>query len=242
MEVMATSKWVRTSAQKVRLVTRSIEGMPVDEALTILRFTPRAAARDVAKVVTSAVANAEHNYDLDRSVLRVARIDVNGAGILKRIRAGSRGHVGSKFRRSAHMTAVVATSDDYDRRIAKARVTAAENAAAPVVEEAPSTKSSAEKKKTTPQSEATSTSKETKVTSAENKVEAPKAKATAETHVEAPKAKATAETHVEAPKAKAKAETSDKPHTHGAAEASDETKGHTKKSSDAAEPSTGESE
>ena len=61
MEVVATAKWVRTTARKARLVTASVEGLPVAEALVILRFMPRAAARDVANVIKSAAANAEHN-------------------------------------------------------------------------------------------------------------------------------------------------------------------------------------
>jgi large subunit ribosomal protein L22 len=111
MEVVATAKWVRTTARKARLVTASIEGLPVAEALVILRFTPRAAARDVANVIKSAAANAEHNYNLDTSTLRVARIEVEAAAITKRFRPKPRGMSGSIFKRTAHLRAFV-TDDE----------------------------------------------------------------------------------------------------------------------------------
>jgi len=111
MEVVATAKWVRTTARKARLVTASVEGLPVAEALVILRFTPRAAARDVANVIKSAAANAEHNYNLDTSTLRVARVEVEAAAIIKRFRPKPRGMAGSIFKRTAHLRAFV-TNDE----------------------------------------------------------------------------------------------------------------------------------
>ncbi|MBV8528617.1 MAG: 50S ribosomal protein L22 [Candidatus Dormibacteraeota bacterium] len=110
MEVVATAKRVRITARKVRLVAHMVEGLPVAEALVVLRFSPRAAARDVAKVIKSAAANAEHNYNLDSSTLRVVRIEVDGATIIKRWRAKPRGMVGSVFKRTSHLRAFV--SDD----------------------------------------------------------------------------------------------------------------------------------
>ncbi len=111
MEVVATAKWVRVTARKARLITGMVEGLPVGEALTVLRFTPRSAARDVAKVIKSATANAEHNYNLDASTLRVSRIEVDGAMIIKRWRAKPRGMVGSIFKRTSHLRAFV-TDDE----------------------------------------------------------------------------------------------------------------------------------
>jgi large subunit ribosomal protein L22 len=107
MEVVATAKWVHTTARKARLVTHMVEGLPVAEALVVLRFSPRAAARDVAKVIQSAAANAEHNYNLDASNLRVRRIEVDGADVFKRWRAKPRGMVGSIFKRTSHLRAFV---------------------------------------------------------------------------------------------------------------------------------------
>ncbi|HEY4869136.1 MAG TPA: 50S ribosomal protein L22 [Candidatus Dormibacteraeota bacterium] len=110
MEVVATAKWVRSTARKARLVSQMVEGLPVAEALVLLRYSPRSAARDVAKVIKSAAANAEHNYNLDSSSLRVVRVEVDGAAIIKRWRAKPRGMVGSIFKRTSHLRAYV--SDD----------------------------------------------------------------------------------------------------------------------------------
>jgi large subunit ribosomal protein L22 len=111
MEVVATAKWVRVTARKARLISHMVEGLPVGEALTVLRFTPRSAARDIAKVIKSAAANAEHNYNLDASTLRVSRVEVDGAMIIKRWRAKPRGMVGSVFKRTSHLRAFV-TDDE----------------------------------------------------------------------------------------------------------------------------------
>jgi len=107
MEVVATAKWVRVTARKARLISRMVEGLPVAEALVVLRYTPRSAARDIAKVIKSAAANAEHNYNLDASSLIVRRVEVDGAMIIKRWRAKPRGMVGSIFKRTSHLRAFV---------------------------------------------------------------------------------------------------------------------------------------
>ncbi len=107
MEVVATAKWVRTTARKARLVSSMVTGLPVAEALVVLKFSPRSAAVDIAKVIKSAAANAEHNYNLDASTLRVARVEVDGAMIIKRWRAKPRGMAGSIFKRTSHLRAFV---------------------------------------------------------------------------------------------------------------------------------------
>ena len=107
MEVVATAKWVRTTARKARLVSASVTGLPVAEALVLLQFTPRAAATDVAKAIKSAAANAEHNYNLDVSSLRVARIEVEGAAVMKRGRPKPRGMFGPILKRTSHIRAFV---------------------------------------------------------------------------------------------------------------------------------------
>lgn len=124
MEVTATAKWVRTTARKARLVTQMVEGLPVAEALVVLRYSPRAAARDVAKVIKSAAANAEHNYNLDASTLRVVRVEVDGATIIKRWRAKPRGMVGSVFKRTSHLRAFVSDDElpEHTRRRRAVRV------------------------------------------------------------------------------------------------------------------------
>jgi large subunit ribosomal protein L22 len=115
MEVVATAKWVRTTARKARLVAALVEGLPVDEAIGVLAYTPRAAATDVSKVIKSAAANAEHNYNLDRSTLRVKRIEIESASIIKRFRPRAQGRAYSIFKRTSHLRCFVA--DDLQPRL-----------------------------------------------------------------------------------------------------------------------------
>jgi large subunit ribosomal protein L22 len=122
MEVVATAKWIRTTARKARLVTATVEGLPVAEALVILRFTPRAAAHDVANVIKSAAANAEHNYNLDVSTLRVARVEVEAAAIIKRFRPKPRGMAGSIFKRTAHLRAFVTDDVPTPRKRVRSKI------------------------------------------------------------------------------------------------------------------------
>ena len=138
MEVVATAKWVRTTARKGRLVAATVEGLPVNDALTILAFTPRAAAIEVAKVIKSAAANAEHNYNLDASTLRVSRIEIDGATVIKRFRPRAQGRAFSILKRTCHLRAVV--SDDTalaQQRQRRRRAPAAEAAPAPKPTPAP---------------------------------------------------------------------------------------------------------
>jgi large subunit ribosomal protein L22 len=122
MEVVATAKWIRTTARKARLVTATVEGLPVAEALVILRFTPRAAAHDVANVIKSAAANAEHNYNLDVSTLRVARVEVEAAAIIKRFRPKPRGMAGSIFKRTAHLRAFVTDDEPTPQKRVRSKI------------------------------------------------------------------------------------------------------------------------
>jgi large subunit ribosomal protein L22 len=154
MEVVATAKWVRTTARKARLVAALVEGLPVDEAITVLSFTPRAAATDVGKVIKSAAANAEHNYNLDRSTLRVKRIEIESASIIKRFRPRAQGRAFSIFKRTAHLRCFVA--DDLQPRLRRRRPVSEAPAAAPTTE-APARK----KTPASPKSAATTTRRPT---------------------------------------------------------------------------------
>ncbi len=107
LEVRAVAKYVRMSAQKVRLVTDLVRGMDVQEALDVLQFTPKAAAYEVRKVVRSAVANAEENYGLSPDELYIAEIYADEGPTLKRGRAGARGRYKPLLKRSAHITVVL---------------------------------------------------------------------------------------------------------------------------------------
>lgn len=107
MQVQATAKWVRVPARKARLVANVVEGMPVGDALTALSFMPQSAAEDVAKVVRSAAANAENNFNLERERLQLLRVEVDGGPTIKRFRPRARGSSFSIFKRTCHLKAVV---------------------------------------------------------------------------------------------------------------------------------------
>ena len=114
MQVQASAKFVRTSPRKVRLVMQGLRGMPVEEARLQLRFTPKPIARDVAKVLDSAVANAENNYGLDARDLHIREIHAGDGRTLRRFRAKARGRVGRILKRTAHITVVVSDGQDAE--------------------------------------------------------------------------------------------------------------------------------
>ena len=87
MEVEAKARYMRIPPRKARLVAATVIGLPVKEALTVLDFTPRAAAKEVGKVVKSAAANATNNFNQDEDTLFVKSIIVNEGPTLKRGRA-----------------------------------------------------------------------------------------------------------------------------------------------------------
>ncbi len=108
MEVKAVAKNLGVSAQKMRLVVNMVRGKKVSDALAILRFTPTPSARLVAKVVKSAAANAEHNFQLNPDGLRIVEIFADEGSTLKRFRPRSRGQVSPILKRHSHVTVVVA--------------------------------------------------------------------------------------------------------------------------------------
>src|SRR5256885_16851099 len=103
-EVRAVAKWVRMSPRKARLVAEHIRGRPVPEARTVLAFTPRAAAREIEKVLRSAVANAEANHGLVGDQLYVSEAYVDEGVTMKRWRARARGRVARIHKRTCHIT------------------------------------------------------------------------------------------------------------------------------------------
>ena len=107
MEVVATAKQVSVSPQKVRLVLNTVCGRKVDEALSILQFLPTPVAGQVAKVVKSAAANAENNFQMSPSRLRIVKAFANQGRTLKRYRPRSRGRVSPILKRSTHITVIV---------------------------------------------------------------------------------------------------------------------------------------
>ena len=107
MKVKATAKYLRHSTRKTRLVTQAIVGLPVAQASAILRHMPQDAARDVAKVLSSAAANAENNHDLDAEDLFVVEATANEGPTLKRIRPRAQGRAFAIHKPMTHITVVV---------------------------------------------------------------------------------------------------------------------------------------
>jgi ribosomal protein L22 len=113
--VRAQAKFVRTSARKARLVTEHIRGRTVPEARTVLAFTTRAVARDVEKVLRSAVANAEANHNLIGDDLVVVAAYADEGPTLKRWRPRARGRVNRIFKRTCHITIELAELEEVER-------------------------------------------------------------------------------------------------------------------------------
>lgn len=110
-EVRAQARYVGVSAQKARLVVDLIRGLKAEEALHVLRFMPKAAARHVYKVVKTAMANADENFGLDVGELFITKAFVDEAPTRKWRRFGARGRFKPLLRRSAHITIVVAEKE-----------------------------------------------------------------------------------------------------------------------------------
>jgi large subunit ribosomal protein L22 len=108
MEARAIAKYVRISPLKVRQAVGLIAGRSVKEAQAVLRFSPSRSAQALAKVLNSAVANAENNYDLNRDDLVVARAYVDKGPSMKRMQTRARGRADIITKRSSHITVVVA--------------------------------------------------------------------------------------------------------------------------------------
>jgi large subunit ribosomal protein L22 len=104
---LAQAKYVRMTPMKCRRVIDLVRGLPVDEALDILRFDVHAASDPIYKVVASAVANAENNKSLDRRDLVIAQAYVDEGPTLKRFRPRAQGRAYRIRKRTSHITVVV---------------------------------------------------------------------------------------------------------------------------------------
>ena len=111
MEVKAVARNTGLPASKVRPLVDMVRGKMVDEALTMLQFTPTPKAKVVAKLVKSASANAENNYQMDPADLRVVKIYVDEARSMRRYRPRSRGRPSPIKKRSSHITVIVAEQE-----------------------------------------------------------------------------------------------------------------------------------
>ncbi len=109
--VRAQAKYVRSSARKARIVCDHIRGKSVAEARAILAFTPRAVARDWSKVLESAVANAEHNHELDGEDLVIRAVHADEGPTLKRFRPRAMGRATPIRKRTSHLTILLAPKE-----------------------------------------------------------------------------------------------------------------------------------
>ncbi|MET0786398.1 MAG: 50S ribosomal protein L22 [Paenisporosarcina sp.] len=107
MQAKAIARTVRIAPRKVRLVVDLIRGKQIGEAVAILNHTPRSASPVVEKVLKSAVANAEHNYDLDVNKLIISEVFVDEGPTLKRFRPRAMGRASAINKRTSHITIVV---------------------------------------------------------------------------------------------------------------------------------------
>ena len=107
MEAKATAKYVRVSARKAGQICDLVRGKNVDEALAILKFTPREAASIIAKVVASAKANAENNHEMDTDKLYIASIVANQGPTMKRYMHRAQGRACEIRKITSHIEVVL---------------------------------------------------------------------------------------------------------------------------------------
>ena len=112
MEARAQARYARVTPRKARRVVDLIRGLPAAEAQAVLRFAPQAASEPVGKVLASAIANAEHNNQLDRNTLVVSRAYVDEGPTLKRFRPRAQGRAYRVNKRTSHITVIVEARPD----------------------------------------------------------------------------------------------------------------------------------
>ena len=107
MEARASLKMLRVSPRKVRLVCDAVRGKPVGEALAVLQFIPQGSAPYVAKLIRSAAANAENNYQMSPEDLRIKTIFADEGPVFKRFLPRARGRADRRVTRTSHVTVIV---------------------------------------------------------------------------------------------------------------------------------------
>lgn len=112
MEAKAKATYVRISPRKVQIVLDLIRNQPADKAMAILKFTQKAACEPVSKVLKSAIANAENNFNMDVSRLVVSEAHVAPGPVLKRIQPRAQGRAYRINKRTSHITLVLKEMED----------------------------------------------------------------------------------------------------------------------------------
>ncbi len=112
--VHAKARYVRVSPRKARVVADQIRGLDVERAISLLEFSPRGASVPVLKLVKSAAANAENNFDLDPEEMRIASISVDEGPTMRRYRPRARGRATRIEKRSCHINIALTPIPDAD--------------------------------------------------------------------------------------------------------------------------------
>ena len=120
MEAKAVAKYVRMSSSKLKPVVDLVRGKDLNEALTILKFTPGKGSELVEKVVQSAAANAENNHEMNPDALYVAEISANQGPTMKRWRPGAKGRAGMILKRTSHISVVLKEREAAAKQAPKA--------------------------------------------------------------------------------------------------------------------------
>lgn len=107
MEVKAKARYLPISAQKLRLVCDQVRGMDAEEAVVVLQYMPQKGATFVRKLILSALANAEENYELNRQDLMVASIQADEGPRQRRYKAGARGRYKPRIKPSSHVAVIL---------------------------------------------------------------------------------------------------------------------------------------
>jgi large subunit ribosomal protein L22 len=111
----AVARFVRVSPMKARRIADLVRGLDVDDALSLLQFSPQAASEPLLKVVESAVANAEGGESLERATLVVSRVMVDEGPTMKRWRPRAQGRAARINKRTSHLTVVVQPRPEQER-------------------------------------------------------------------------------------------------------------------------------
>jgi ribosomal protein L22 len=109
--VRASARYVRIAPRKARLLADQVRGLHIDEARSLLRFSPRSAARDIAKLIDSAAANAENNHELVADDMKIMEINVDEGPTLRRFRPRALGRATRINKRTSHISVALTPED-----------------------------------------------------------------------------------------------------------------------------------
>lgn len=114
MEVRAMTKYLPISPRKLRLVCDQVRGMDAQEAMIVLDYMPQKGAELISKTLSSALANASNNFDLNPDDLFVAQIYAGDGPTLKRFKAGARGRYKPRLKRTSHLWVILEEREEED--------------------------------------------------------------------------------------------------------------------------------